>query len=107
MGDNLPSEALIALVTFIAATREKLPFRYEGLLSEGLGVYCVRRHLPGGVTLYQAGGKYRIRLNFTISKAGIVVTKYDPGDWEEKIAESFDRACRLVKELGLAESAEG
>lgn len=107
LGDGLPSRTFLILVMFIAATREKLPLRYQGVLSEGLGVYCVRRHLPGGAVLCQAGGKYRIRLSFTVDKSGIVVTTYQPGDWEQRILESALRAARLVKGMGLGLSPEG
>ena len=97
--ERLPSQELLAQVMVVAEVRATLPLRSQGLLSEGLGVYCVVRHLPGGAKLYQAGGKFRPRLTFTVDRSGIVVGSYSPGDWEDKVAEACQRAAHLAQTL--------
>lgn len=93
----LPSEDLVDKVITIAEVRARMPLATQGLLAEGLGVYCVVRRVPFGGSLYQAGGTYRPRLSFTVWGAGdIRVAWYHPGDWEDKISEAYERAKDIL-----------
>jgi len=94
-----PPKELLDKVIFIADAKAKLPISERGILNSW-DVYCRVNRLPSGALFYQAGGKFIARLRFVVEvDSSITMRKYQPGDWENNLALTYDDARFRVENL--------
>lgn len=111
-----PSTELISMVAFIAEMKDCLPVYQRGFLNT-YGFYVqMRKDSKELFAHYKAGGRFISKLEFsglwgflekpqTVGEAQLRVTKYNPGDWEEKVKPTYVKAQRIDEALRLAGQA--
>jgi len=90
-----PPESLLDSVEEIADIKQSLSLRDRSLTSTN-GFYVQSGSLPGDQIQYMAGGEFVAKLVFVRKLGGSrEVTKYRPGNWENKANETLE-LCRAL-----------
>ena len=123
-GSPQPSTELVEMVAFIGDVKDSLPLHQRGFLNT-YGFYVQRREGSTGLEAhYKAGGRFISKLEFsgipaflaflhtryvdapyTAEEAQLKVTKYSPGEWEEKVKPTYLKTKRIDEAIRAASEA--
>jgi hypothetical protein len=91
-----PPENLLDSIEEIATLKKVFSLRDRSLTSAN-GLYVQSGSLPGYGTQYMAGGEFIAKLVFVRKPDGSrEITKYQPGDWEDKVNETLQLCRQLI-----------